>query len=112
MKKRYYALIFLIILTECLPLIIVFFNTSVRTNCIIVTCALLGWLMLVGVLISCYIQTNSRVSKKQKEKKERKIKMAKFKDLSGKYKTSGEASKTCPWEDCVRHVCMHIQEMA
>lgn len=75
MKKRYYALIFLIILTECLPLIIVFFNTSVRTNCIIVTCALLGWLMLVGVLISCYIQTNSRVSKKQKEKKERKIKM-------------------------------------
>ena len=69
MKKRYYALIFLIILTECLPLIIVFFNTSVRTNCIIVTCALLGWLMLVGVLISCYIQTNSRVSKKQKEKK-------------------------------------------
>lgn len=42
MKKRYYALIFLIILTECLPLIIVFFNTSVRTNCIIVTCALLG----------------------------------------------------------------------
>lgn len=95
MKKRYYALIFLIILTECLPLIIVFFNTSVRTNCIIVTCALLGWLMLIGVLISCYIQTNSRVSKKQKEKKERKIKMAKFKDYN-KYKTCREASKTCP----------------
>lgn len=27
--------------------------------------------------------------------KERKIKMAKFKDLSGKYKACGEASKTC-----------------
>lgn len=68
MKKRYYAVIFLIILIECLPLIMVIFNTSVRTNCIIVTCVLLGWLMLVGVLISCYIQTNSRVSKKTKRK--------------------------------------------
>ena len=32
----------------------------------------------------------------EKEKKERKIKMAKFKDLSGKYKTCGEAIETCP----------------
>lgn len=41
--------------------------------------------------------------------------MAKFKDLSGKYKTSGEASKTCPMgglcTSCM-YVCMHIQEMA
>lgn len=111
MKKRYYALIFLIILTECLPLIIVFFNTSVRTNCIIVTCALLGWLMLVGVLISCYIQTNSRVSKKQKEKKERKIKMANLKIITN-IKLAERQARLVPWEDFVRHVCMHIQEMA
>lgn len=69
MKKRYYVIIFLIILIVCLPLIMVFFDTSVRTNCIIVTCVLLGWLMLVAVLLSCYIQTTTRVSKNKKKTK-------------------------------------------
>lgn len=111
MKKRYYALIFLIILTECLPLIIVFFNTSVRTNCIIVTCALLGWLMLVGVLISCYIQTNSRASKKQKKRKRGKLKWQNLKIITN-IKLAERQARLVQWEDFVRHVCMHIQEMA
>ena len=65
MKKRYYFVIFLIIFIECLPLIMVFFDTSVKTDCIIARLVLLGWLLLVGVLLSCYI-TDTRVHEKPK----------------------------------------------
>ena len=65
MKKRYYVIIFLIIFIECLPLIMAFFDTSVKTDCIIVRLVLVGWLLLVGILLSCYI-TDTWVHKKPK----------------------------------------------
>lgn len=65
MKKRYYVVIFLIIFMECLPLIMVFFDTSIKTDCIIARLVLVGWILLIGVLLSCYI-IDTRVHKKQK----------------------------------------------
>ena len=31
------------------------FDTSVKTDCIIARLVLVGWLLLVGILLSCYI---------------------------------------------------------
>lgn len=55
MKKRYYVLIFLMILIEWLPLIMVFFNTSIKTDYMIVNFVLLGWIIFICILISCGI---------------------------------------------------------
>nr|DAF45038.1 MAG TPA: hypothetical protein [Siphoviridae sp. ctCIv11] len=70
MKKGcYYALIFLIILIEWIPMIMAFFSTSIKTDCLFATFDVLGWILFISILISQCIQIKSHVNCKKKKRK-------------------------------------------